>query len=221
MKRKGFTFIELIIVIAIFGILLAVITPAWMSYLHRSKFRTQNQKSKAVFNAAQVVLTDLEFTERKYRALLSDPNQRDNMPNYIYTPINNVDGATSEEWFFYWDGVNGYQCQADGSPIDTSDFSDRRLELFNEWNERIANSIYRIASDEMVYKIWVRDYQVQSVACAESERSRFIGAHPTTVYEIQARDVDTDDLEHTTVEDVDLRWFDLVLGNDPAEEDDE
>ena len=213
MKRKGFTLMELIVVIAIFGILVAVITPASAAFITRSKFRVQNQKSKAIFNAAQVVLTDLEFTERKYRALLNDDAQKANMPNYIYTPIIGVDGATSNDWFYYWDGVKGYQCLADGNPIDTDSFSNLRSSLLDEWNDRIGKSIRRIVTDDMVYKIWVHDYKVMSVACADKAHSRFIGAHPTTIYDLDDS-IDTDPLEHTTVKDIDLSWFDLDATND-------
>lgn len=213
MKRKGFTLMELIVVIAIFGILVAVITPASAAFITRSKFRVQNQKSKAIFNAAQVVLIDLEFTERKYRALLNDAAQKNNMPKYIYTPINGVDGAVSDDWFYYWDGVKGYQCLSDGEPINTDAFSNDRRDLLNEWNEKIGQSIRRIVTDDMVYKIWVHDYKVMSVTCADKAHSRFIGAHPTTIYDLDDS-IDTDSLEHTTVKDVDLSWFDLDTTND-------
>ncbi|MBQ3138512.1 MAG: type II secretion system protein [Ruminococcus sp.] len=213
MKRKGFTLMELIVVIAIFGILVAVITPASAAYITRSKFRVQNQKSKAIFNAAQVVLTDLEFTERKYFTAYettTDSNQKIKLKKHLYTPLDHSD------WFYYWDGHQGYMCDAKGNAInmdDSTTYPDKRKTYIAEWNDRMGQSIRRIVTDEMVYKIWVHDYNVVSVACADKAHSRFIGAHPTTIYDLDDS-VDTDPLEHTTVKDIDLSWFDLDATND-------
>lgn len=213
MKRKGFTLMELIVVIAIFGILVAVITPASAAYITRSKFRVQNQKSKAIFNAAQVVLTDLEFTERKYFAAYdttTESDQKIKLKKYLYTPLDHSD------WYYYWDGEQGYMCDAAGNAIkmdaDPDTYPEKRQSYIAEWNERMGQSIRRIVTDDMVYKIWVHDYNVMSVACADKTQSRFIGAHPTTIYELDDS-IDTDDLEHTTVKDVDLSWFDLDATN--------
>ena len=204
---------ELVIVIAIFGILLGVITPAWANYLRRSKFRANNQKSKAVFNAAQVVVTDLEFAERKFRTQLSrvggtsgiDASEIPTLAEHIYIPVDTANPNNPVDWCYYWNGASGSICDASGTPITTG----ASAETLAEWNEKLGNSIRRIVSDEMVYKIWIRDYQIQAVSCAERANSRYIGAHPVTVFELEAEDVDTDTLRNTNVRAVDLTWFDL------------
>lgn len=218
-RRKGFTFMELVVVIAIFGVLVGVITPAWATYVKRSKFRAQNNKAKAIFNAAQVVVTDLEFAERQYRTDLgriptSDATQKNAAAAYIFTPVDKENPDEVVEWYYYWNGNSGSICNVSGGNITTSASAD----TLAKWNEKLGNSIKRIVTDDMVYKIYVRDYQIQSVVCSDRERSRYIGAHPTTITQLSGRAGVTasniHSLENTNVKDVDPTWFDLDVDND-------
>ena len=45
-KVKGFTLIEMIIVLAIIGILGGILIPSWMNYIANSKIKKQNDKIK-------------------------------------------------------------------------------------------------------------------------------------------------------------------------------
>ncbi|MDE5576939.1 MAG: type II secretion system GspH family protein, partial [Oscillospiraceae bacterium] len=207
-RKKGFTLMELIVVIAIFGVLVGVVTPAWASYLRRSKFKAQNQQAKAIFNAAQTAVIDLDFSERKYKAALaetSDSAYINTLNNHIYT--------TGSEWYYYWNGSRGFICDAKGDEMSTEGYSDARKTTRAEWDEKLGNQIRRIVTDDMVYKIYIKDYKVQSVVSANNGHDRYIGAHPVTIFNLDAVGVKTNsgatDLEHTTARSVDLKWFDL------------
>lgn len=64
MKKKGFTLIELIVVIAIIGVLAAILVPAMLGYVRKSKITTANTTAKSIYNAFNTALVDLDTTDQ-------------------------------------------------------------------------------------------------------------------------------------------------------------
>lgn len=63
-KVKGFTMIELIVVMAILGVLCGVLVPNGLAWLRNSKIKTCNSEAKVVFNSAVTVLQDYQLEGR-------------------------------------------------------------------------------------------------------------------------------------------------------------
>ncbi len=152
---KGFTLIELIIVIAIIGILTAILVPAWMNYLTDAKIKTQTNNAKVVFNAAQTAATKQMFRERN----LGESDMGDG------------------DFYFYWNGATGQTLECSGGANPAYSVKSGADAEFHERLGRDIASVYS-DSDNTVYKVWIKNYVVQSVVCAANENSPYKGIYP-------------------------------------------
>ncbi|WP_294483661.1 type II secretion system protein [uncultured Ruminococcus sp.] len=59
-NKKGFTLVELVVVIAIIGVLAAILVPSMMGYVKKSRLKTANGNAKTAYNAVAEYLADRE-----------------------------------------------------------------------------------------------------------------------------------------------------------------
>ena len=57
-NKKGFTLVELVVVIAIIGVLAAILIPTMMNYVKKSRMRTANSNAKLVFTTVNNMASD-------------------------------------------------------------------------------------------------------------------------------------------------------------------
>ena len=83
-KNKGFSLVELIIVIAIMAVIIAILTPQYLKYIETSKRGKDYEVAAVVQQALEVAMTDTSISDRPISLPLGSLSDIDNgsMPEF-------------------------------------------------------------------------------------------------------------------------------------------
>jgi len=71
-NKKGFTLVELVVVIAIIGVLAAILVPTMMNYVKKARLKTANANAKLIFTTCNNTASDLIADNESVDALTYD-----------------------------------------------------------------------------------------------------------------------------------------------------
>lgn len=80
-NKKGFTLVELVVVIAIIGILAAILVPTMMNYVKKARLKTANANAKLIFTTCNNQAADLIADGETVKALNYSWNKVSGLPD--------------------------------------------------------------------------------------------------------------------------------------------
>lgn len=123
-KVKGFTLIELIVVIAIIAVLAALLIPNLMGWVAKASLKTANSNAKAVATNAMAVISDLE-TDGMYfsSGTVSGSVAPAASAEYIKQEVERLGGfKDANVWTFTYDSSSGKITDAKWAENDKSEY---------------------------------------------------------------------------------------------------
>ncbi len=165
-KIKGFTLTEMIVVIAIIGILAAILAPTMSTYYRKSRIKDANANAKMVFNAAQTAAQTYISSER----VLKDTDKILNKTLVVsYDPANGVRWSNS---------LNGAL-----APVIV-DSEGNAATAYDKAANDIASVVNRTVSDaeEGCWTVYISNYIVQGSVAADSLSTNRVGCYTANKY---------------------------------------
>ncbi|MBR3678967.1 MAG: type II secretion system protein [Oscillospiraceae bacterium] len=182
---KGFTLIEMTIVMGIIGILLAVFVPTIGGYITNSKLNAANANARVLFNAAQTVCQEFEFLDRNGTSgeFYGTASDRADMEGSLFICVENgtiqIPSLAVRGGSFTNGEVNDI---LSGVGTNATTNPDGENSSFMGRMNRLVDSF-----DEMCWTVYIEGYKVRGVFAAKDLDSEFIGSYPERAGDPQHR----------------------------------
>lgn len=153
-RVKGFTLIELIIVIAIIAVLAGILAPTMSTYYMKSRIKAANSNAKMVYNAAQTAVQ--KYISRDRTALSSEKSPFDSGLVLIF-----YNGTSGE--MGYSNAYGNYEV------FDEDAANLAYGEVINAVNTTVSNA------QNISWTVCVSNYIVQGCVAADNQTTDLVG----------------------------------------------
>lgn len=160
-RVKGFTLTEMIVVVAIIGILAAILAPTMSTYYWKSRVKSANSDAKMVYNAAQTAAQKCIAADR----VISDDDNKSGLQGVLQIEYRNGQ-------FRYIDTAD---VLSGASFVDIN--ADHSGDVKEAAAARIIQSVNRTVSgaDQKCWAVYINNYIVQGSIAADTESTTHVG----------------------------------------------
>lgn len=175
-KLKGFTLMEMIIVLAIIGVLIGILAPTMSTYYWKSRVKDANADAKMVYNAAQTAVQKYISIDRVKNAMTGTPDAT--MKSRFSTGGDLIIEYNATTRMFTLKTVDG----SSGAATDVLSVSVNEAITAGSTEEKVlyqkvVSDILKTVSDadRTNWAIYIRGYIVEAAVSANSRGTRNVG----------------------------------------------